>query len=965
MTPWRPCPGPGTPPSGWSDPPLPPARRGSPWEYAPETEEGRNLLAHELTHVVQQGGGEARVQRRIDPAPAPAHAAGSPGARAEADLAVLDLPTIKQRHVPLYSSYAGSGNLKRIRGYTRGRPAQVGVWRANLAVSEAALGERLTERQIPVPAISNAVVRFRAGDRVVSGPKSQVLERLKIPDWDRQGRRPRNGFQVDHIVELQVSGEHGTGVGNSIQNMELLDQPSNSSSGASIMGGIYGKVTAYLATLSAPPARGTWLQDHDLVFESVRVVAGRGGPEGASAWWTRAEIEQAEPVRAATPAPATQLRGEPNLFVLASGPGGVEVGRYRHEPAQLALAPGSPVEARRLAGLVIRQIQLTEAAGGENAGAAAGTLAAAWDLPAQFQNPSELSVPLVSVGPCAAHPGPMPALTTDFRPLSPLVFDAVEVREGRLYAEGRLTPSIPLLGNAPVVVTLDGDDLAFRVDYSPENLNLNFPGVQLDDALLSAGYSTRSGFGVLGALFLSAGTLGQGSLTASVNQAGGFECAGPFDFDTRLFDRARAEVWYRNRQFGGRGQLGIDRPDKIRGIRSASLDVTFGEGTFGVQGTVQPDLPGVQQAGLTVGHSAAEGLAIGGSLQLTANPAIRSGAIDVTVRKRGDGWRVAATGQAQPAIPGIDSQLAVSYDDGAFTAEFSGAYHRGRLAGTATVGTTNRALDPQGRPTGEAAPGAPLVVYGSGSATLQLSPWLQGTAGLRLDPSGEVTISGEIGLPSQVELFPRRQVDRSLVNVAMQFPIIPGIVAEIGGGLSAQAGFGPGVIDRLRLGVTYNPSREEDTRVTGDAHLSVPADAGLRLAVRAGVGVGITGASVTGGLEIGGALGVAGAAEAGVQIDWSPAAGLELNAFGAFHAEPRFRFDVSGYVSARALGISLYDNRWELAAYELGSNLRFGVRFPVRYREGQPFEISTSDVEFQVPEVNPRQLLTQLLDRIV
>lgn len=32
-------------------------------QYAPETAKGRNLLAHELAHVVQQSGGEARVQR--------------------------------------------------------------------------------------------------------------------------------------------------------------------------------------------------------------------------------------------------------------------------------------------------------------------------------------------------------------------------------------------------------------------------------------------------------------------------------------------------------------------------------------------------------------------------------------------------------------------------------------------------------------------------------------------------------------------------------------------------------------------------------------------------------------------------------------------------------------------------------------------------------------------------------------
>jgi hypothetical protein len=286
------------------------------------------------------------------------------------------------------------------------------------------------------------------------------------------------------------------------------------------------------------------------------------------------------------------------------------------------------------------------------------------------------------------------------------------------------------------------------------------------------------------------------------------------------------------------------------------------------------------------------------------------------------------------------------------------------LSGTANIGVTNRTLDASGQPTGDPDPGAPLIVYGGGSATVQIAPWLQGTAGLQFAPNGEVTLSGEIGLPSQIEIFSRKQIDRSLLNIAVQVPIFPGIVAEIGGGLSAQAGIGPGVIDQLRIGITYNPAHEDQTHVTGDAHLNIPADAGLRLAVRAGIGLGITGASATGGLEIGGMLGIGGAAEAGVHLDWTPATGLTIDAHGELHAEPVFRFDISGYVSVRALGFSIYDQRWELASYEFGSNLRFGVRFPIHYVQGQPFDISLSDVEFTVPEVNPRQLLEGLIERI-
>jgi hypothetical protein len=190
------------------------------------------------------------------------------------------------------------------------------------------------------------------------------------------------------------------------------------------------------------------------------------------------------------------------------------------------------------------------------------------------------------------------------------------------------------------------------------------------------------------------------------------------------------------------------------------------------------------------------------------------------------------------------------------------------------------------------------------------------------------------------------------------------LVAEVGGGLTAVAGIGPGVIDQMRIGIEYNPAHEENTHVTGDAHLRVPADAGLRLSVRAGIGLGITGASATGGLEIGGTLGIEGAAEAGVHIDWTPTTGLDLTAELSVSAQPSFTFDISGYVAVTALGFSVYDQRWQLASYQFGSDYRFGISLPVHYHEGQPFDISLDDVQFEVPDISPSDILSGLIERI-
>lgn len=944
----------------------------APGEYAPETDPGRELLAHELTHVVQQSGGvQKKAFRSVNPADnGQPHSGDAAAAAAYQNLVTVDIPPPKAQHGALYQQWASANRLKRPAGRRVVRnTAQIPNWMSAIQVTDQNVRNKLTEKNIGVPNDPNGKVALSINGRErLEKTIPELVETLKIPTWDRQGS-PRR-FQVDHKIEYQVASQDPQV--DTIVNYELFDPFLNRSSGGGLMVAIRRNVQNYLMTVapyksrtSTPKATwadaGDWLAGHEITFENVR--GGGGGVASVDVGsWSQNDIETIKPLDRAREAP-DPAKGNPSTFVLASSTGGFQLARISHRSAQSTFATPAAA-ANAIAGLRLGQITLNNTEGSAAAGAVIGSIQARYDLPARWTpaNP-DLTLTLKSAGEYIGAPDQVPPLDLNFDGLSPVHFDSVRMEAGRLMAQGALTPSIPLF-NAPIMVSLTGNELLFSLTYNSGQLNLPIPGVTIDDAAVMLFYSTRNGFGASGSLFFSVRNLGDGSLTVGVSEGSGLNISGAFDFDSRLFDRARIELWYRNNQFGGSGTLGIDNPDKIKGIRSASITASYNDGAFSATGDVQPNIPGVQQAGLTVAYSEADGLTIGGNLQLTSNPAIRSGSIDVTVNKRDNDWTVRASGTAQPAIPGLDSQLTVSYDDGAFTAEFSGAFRRGRLAGTVTVGATNRSVGEDGRPSGDPLPNGALNIYGSGSATIQIAPWLQGTAGIRFDPNGEVTVSGEIGIPGNVEIFARRELNKSLLSVGIDIPIIPGIIAEISGGLSATAGIGPGVIDQLSLGITYNPAHEENTRVTGRAHLRVPADAGLRLAVRAGIGLGIPGVSVTGGLEIGGTLGIQGAAEAGVNIDWTPTTGLDLTADLHVYAQPAFTFDIAGYVRAKALFWEVYSNRWTFASYTFGSGYRFGIRLPVHYHEGQPFNISLDDVQFEVPDISPGDILESLIDRI-
>ena len=321
------------------------------------------------------------------------------------------------------------------------------------------------------------------------------------------------------------------------------------------------------------------------------------------------------------------------------------------------------------------------------------------------------------------------------------------------------------------------------------------------------------------------------------------------------------------------------------------------------------------------------------------------------------------------------SQITGVYDDGAIQVEATVAYARGMAAGQFTIGVSNRPIDPAtNKPAGE--PGKDLAAYGGGQVALTLAPWLKATAGLKLLSSGEIEVSGEIGLPAALEIFPRKSLDKELFKVGIDIPIIGisvagqniGIFATIAGGAQLQAFFGPAELKDLSLGITWNPDHEENTTVKGHAALALPAGAGIRLSISAAIGAGIPVVEARLGLEIGGLLGIEAAVGAAVDIDWTPAKGLVLDAVAEAYAEPVFKFDVTGFaridLDLWLKTINLYEKKWALAEFAYGSGLRLGVKLPVHYEEGKPFEPSLSDVTFEVPDIDPKALLSGLVERV-
>ena len=940
-------------------------------KFNPGSQSGQHLIAHELTHTVQQGATvhPKMIQRVGD----------DPGAEVQEDpndiLKTFYLPVVKARHLQVYQAWASQRKLKRLHNFSRDinandKPRQVTNWKNHYwdkmqNTQDLGLHEEFSGvKKIKTP-----------GDKEIRGRRRTLLKKLTIPDWDKNGvvQEGKDRFEVDHIVELQVAGWADNQEGNDFPNLELLDGRSNASAGSKTRSNVEKIVRNYLEATDQEHNQSdaqTYLAANDLVFERVEIGSGDfAGESQTSKYWTREEITQGMHLGELEDLGNIGEPGTPTEFALMTPDDGYLMELFQHDEGVLNIpVPPDSTKSKSVAGLTISQMNINAGYDSQEPDAQIGTVTAAWDLPQKFNAPEgtfNINIKK-SVSQYAGKLGNLPNLGVNFTDLSPIAFGQLQITDQGVVAEGVLTPSLSFLQNASLRVGIRGTEIYFAAEYSPSNINIPIPGLNVNAATLSVEYSTVDGFGVSGNAELEMPGIATGSVEAGYSEGEGVFLRGNIDFDENLFGRtqASARIAYENNLWSVGGTLTIPR-NKVPGIRTATINADYSqEEGFTATGEAELDIPGIEQGTLEV-HYGEEGFSISGDFNLSSEiPGIQGGNVSATVAKREgeEGYGVSVSGTAQPDIPGIDSSLSVSYEDGALTIEGSASYERGMLSGQVDIGATNRTIGDDGQPTGD--PDDTMRVYGGGSLTLTLTPWLQATAGVHFLPNGEIEVVGRIGLPDTVDIFPRKSFDRNLFTVpAVEIPIfaIPlgprsiGLVARITGGLDFSAGFGPGQLRDLYAEVTYNPDHEDETTITGHGEFAIPADAGLTLRGDLGLGVSVGIASLTGGIEIAGTLGLEGEAAASVDVNWSPQTGLALDAEGRITVNPKFTFDINAFARASLdLWITSISETWRynLASFSWGPDIQFGIVFPVHYREGEPFDISFDDIQVIYPDLD-------------
>ncbi|MFB6317234.1 DUF4157 domain-containing protein [Saccharicrinis sp. FJH54] len=964
-------------------------------KYNPVSHTGQQLLAHELTHTIQQGASvqPKRIQMQTEETVVQPPAGVTPVTEANGEFSFsegnytttfqtrpsnqfmlpdISLPAFKQRNSGLFLPpfYVPSGrNTNQVENWKQGVSSQ-----ANRHVNDMIGNATASGGYSRAEAVENRIYFFKGRqnpDLKVFGTRPQLFELARIPTWD-ENNNPTT-FQVDHIVEHQLGGSDTVG------NYELLEASANGSSGSSIawemnrrlkhaydiLNSDYYTNDSRTEKPSLPPRPGRANQyvntfkynlgfDISFLSNDFTLETQSGMPDR---YWSFNQISQGEHLNKLQPLTGDELRqmgteDDPALFISPTGGSRLPVPAGDNYPIQNWL-PRVDLKNRPDFDNLTLNVDAYKAS--DEAG---NSVDASYpDMTWYLNRIPDTYIFYVNKAQTLenAQSGTGGVFQSLRLPgMSPVRIISLDLTEQGFVGVGKVLPTVPLIGDADIDIVIDGNGVRLRKLFSAEEFSFP-PPFAISEATLEVSFGTQ-GLGLTGGINFGINQVGEGNIQASASTGNGFELEGSFNFDSALFDPAEISVEYKENIWTIGGVIGIPE-GKVRGIKNATIEATYSENNFRASGEAELDIPGIEQGTLSVEYGD-QGFSVGGRFNLSSEiPGIRSGSVEATVTHSDEeeGYHVMVSGTAQPDIPGLDTTLSVNYEDGALTIEGSAAYERGMLRGNVNIGATNRTIDESGEPTGE--PDGTMRVYGGGDLTLQLTPWLEASAGVQFEPDGELVVSGRIGLPDVVDVFPRKEFNRNLFSVpTIEIPLfaIPlgprsiGLVAQIGGGLDFSAGFGPGQLRELYAEVTYNPDREQDTVVHGRGEFAIPADAGLTLRGDMGLGVSVAIASLSGGIELAGTLGLEGEAAAAVDVNWTPTEGISLDAEGRITVNPKFVFDVNAFARA-SLGIgwlSVSETwRHNLVSFSWGPDIQFGIVFPVHYAENEPFDISFDDIQ--------------------
>ncbi len=934
-------------------------------EYNPGTSSGDHLLAHELTHTVQQGASPAKsVQRKpgddtaggeTNPHEGKAGKVTRNGNTYELEVAKVNVPKFKLKDTK-------KENLK-IPTVERDNK-QVEKWETQMLAENSGklndMVEKLIAQTTPVGEKKDIYVFKYKGGRVI-GTKEELKKKLARPFWDGAGKG--HPFHVDHIHEFQLGGP------DDYSNFWLLDATINIKSGGAVKKEKDEKIKALID--EAHKKSNFWKKakpDVDEVKGGGRykvTFKEKGGdlkgvpePKEGEDLYKKEDITGGAAIQNLKGASKQDLKelgvdGSKDEITLFLRQGG-------GKPYKLKLDGSTVIRVGSLSLIATKDSIKTGDDGVIKSGSTMKVQVFKDGdkinkiLKTKKGEPKEFPVDVYSLQglPNVGYLNSQD-WSKDFKkrfevaglsPIEVLQLD-VDDKDG-IVMRAKILPTIPIIDKANIEFVVRGNEFYLEKVFTAEEIKVPSP-FKINGLSLAIRAGTI-GIEFEGYLNFSIEKVGEGSIRAKVNSKGKVEFEGEFNFDSKTFNPAQVKLSYIDGKWSIEGHLGV-AAGAVKGVKEAHLTVKYDGTTISFNGDGKLDVPGVDSVVFAGSYTEGVGFKLTATATLKKMTGIKSGSVTVTIFNKADGPVILGlSGTAVPdfpPVPGLgDITLKVFYEDGVFDVNAKANYKKERFDGTGELGVTNKAVDEKGQPQGEPQKGD-LVIYGFGQLTVDLFKGSKGTISVRITPDKQFLVAGSFTVKDLKPFGEGVDIHKKIVEFpAIKIPIVgvPGvsIFFEISGGAYFNFKWDPLVLKELTIAFTETNINELETaQVNIHGEVGSKAVAEAYMEIKASLGAQVLIAEIKGSLA--GDAGIGVEAEAGGKLDatWNNEKGLQLKEINAFvSVNPKAIFRLKGSISVDLdlwlTTINLYYKEWILAEGSADlSGLSLKVNFPLKFDE--------------------------------
>jgi hypothetical protein len=976
-------------------------------KYDPGSQSGRQLLAHELAHTVQQHGlqrsaegvslGESSEYHHLErEADSVAHAVMSgssvpvlatrPARPLVSRATATSKPPVKEDEKkrnwqPATPQLAGAGVQQYALPPTGTKSGLVAVQMKdalNLPKEKGPVQDIWQERADAgaleaIMVAGEDIPRTKAGLKQERPPTTTLREiwRAKVKwnatdapaNWKAAGGdsadydKPQAGgktCQVDHILELQFGGN------NVPANMQMLDGQENMQSGRDIFQALRKTADAVSAALATDDATKELGKQADILIHYDKVV--QPDPTCKAC----CSVEKVAMDAAQNP----EVAKAKNIKVIGAGEsiGGQKGTTY---PIQSASSSAlifvtdekenpvpilkSEVPENKYASTIIAGLSLMEWHRSPKTG---GTIDAVIDagekgrLPVALTKGDKVTLNRANDAKGTLTLGKGPAeIPFTFGPLSPGAFTKLHIEpDGSLSGTGYINPTIPFLPK--LNVKFDKDSFALVAPLDAKKLKPPIPGAKITEG--EFGLQLAPQFKPYGALAfeLARGPKKflDGRLDVSADTQG-LVAKGVLHAYLPGIDKAEGTITYQNHEWTGgidieAGQL----KNKLKYVQSGSAKIGLSSKGVSAEGKFILDIP--KTDGIT-----AQLFFENNRWLLRGSGKFKPPKLEETeITVEYDGNHIYGIAQTGFKLYGFTGKIKVQYRDEKLSGEGDIIFKKGRASGKLHV-----KMSPEHK------------FSGSGELTYQITENLVGTAGIEIDEKEKVHLKGVLEFTKPLHFMDPAKGDYEIFHFEVDIPIpglsipkVGGINAVIKGGLFAGYQIGPGEIRNLKAKAEFDPFEDKpdlDITLSGEVHIS--ASAHITGTINGGVKLSILVASVSGGIGIAASATLKGEASSNIELHYHQ---------GKFEAQADFKvlldlilsLVICAWVHAEA-GVWKFKVEttkvWNLKSFRYDSGLKLGMSLkkPLRYVSGEGVSLpSLSDIDWITPKVDTSDLLGRI-----